>query len=59
MVAVKVGSATVVGKLAVHYLDRDAARSAFVHTHASTYLGTALIADCLEFVYQCRFLRGS
>ena len=39
LVAVKVWSTTVVGKLGVHYLDNDAARSAFVRAHASTDLG--------------------
>ena len=45
----------IVGKLVVHYLDNDAARSAFVRAHASTDLGAALIAEYVEFEYKCRF----
>jgi hypothetical protein len=55
LVAVKVWSTTVVGKLVVHYLDNDGARSAFVRAHASTDFGAALIAEYVEFEYKCRF----
>ena len=55
LVAVKIWSTNVVGKLVVHYLDNDAARSAFVRAHASTDLGAALIAEYVEFEYKCRF----
>ena len=55
LVAVKIWSTNMVGKLVVHYLDNDAARSAFVRAHASTDLGAALIAEYVEFEYKCRF----
>ena len=55
LVAVKVWSTNIVGKLVVHYLDNDAARSAYVRAHASTDLGAALIAEYVEFEYKCRF----
>ena len=55
LVAVKIWSTNIVGKLVVHYLDNDAARSAFVRTHTSTDLGAALIAEYVEFEYKYRF----
>ena len=55
LVAVKIWSTNIVGKLVVHYLDNDAARSAYVRAHASTDLGAALIAEYVEFEYKCRF----
>ena len=43
------------GKLVVHYLDNDAARSAFIRASASTSLGTTLVTDYVNFEYKCRF----
>ena len=42
-------------KMVVHYLDNDAARSAFIRANASTPLGTTLVADYIEFEYKCCF----
>ena len=55
LVAVKIWSTNIVGKLVVHYLDNDAARSAYFRAHASIDLGAALIAEYVEFEYKCRF----
>ena len=43
VIAVKEWAKFILGKLVVHYLDNDAARSAFVRAHASTDFGNALI----------------
>ena len=59
LVAVKIWSTYIVGKLVVHYLDNDAARSAFVRAHTSTDLGAVLIAEYVEFEYKFLFLHGS
>ena len=45
----------ILGKLVVHYLDNDAARSAFIRASASTSLGTTLVTDYVNFEYKCRF----
>ena len=55
LVAVKIWSTYIVGKLVVHYLDNDAARSAFVRAHTSTDLGAVLIAEYVEFEYKFLF----
>ena len=59
LVAVKLWSTSILGKLVVHYLDNDAARSSFVRAGASTNLGAALIAEYVEVEYKCRFSLGS
>ena len=41
--------------MVVHYLDNDAARSAFIRASASTSLGTTLVTDYVNFEYKCRF----
>jgi hypothetical protein len=43
------------GKLVVHYLDNNAARSAFIRANASTPLGKILVADYTKFEFGCRF----
>ena len=55
LVAVKIWSTYIVGKLVVHYLDNDAARSAFVRAHTSTDLGAVFIAEYVEFEYKFLF----
>ena len=42
VVAIRAWSKFIMGKLVVHYLDNDAARSAFIRASASTSLGTTL-----------------
>ena len=55
VIAVKVWAKLILGKLVIHYLDNDAARSAFVRAHASTDLGNALIEQYVDFEFTCRF----
>lgn len=55
VVAVRAWSKFIFGKLVVHYLDNDAARSAFIRANASASLGTALVAEYIKFEYRCRF----
>jgi hypothetical protein len=55
VVAIRAVSKFIVGKLVIHYLDNDAARSAFIRASASTSLGTALVADYVNFEYRCHF----
>jgi hypothetical protein len=45
----------ILGGLVVHYLNNDAARSAFVRAHASTDLVNALIEQYVDFAFTCRF----
>ena len=42
-------------KIGNHYLDNDAAGSAFIPASASTSLGTTLVTDYVNFEYKCRF----
>ena len=55
VVAIRAWSKFIMGKLVVHYLDNDAARSAFIRASASTSLGTTLVTDYVNFEYKCRF----
>ena len=55
VVAVKIWAKFIFKKLVVHYLDNDAARSAFIRANASTTLGSTLIAEYIHFEYKCRF----
>ena len=55
VVAIRAWSKFIMGKLVVHYLDNDAARSAFIRASASTSLGTTLVTDYVNFEHKCRF----
>ena len=55
VVAIRAWSKFIMGKLVFHYLDNDAARSAFIRASASTSLGTTLVTDYVNFEYKCRF----
>ena len=55
VVAVKIWAKFIFRKVVVHYLDNDAARSAFIRANASTTLGSTLIAEYINFEYKCCF----
>ena len=54
VVAVKIWAKFIFRKPAVHYLDNDAARSAFIRANASTAFGAILVAEYINFKYGCR-----
>lgn len=55
VVAVKIWAKFIFRKPAVHYLDNDAARSAFIRANASTAFGAILVAEYINFGYKGRF----